>query len=270
MTVIVLDEAKLNWLAAKHIYFYRSGTRPNINQKLSWLPNVEVEPYVAYLHVEVRPDAHLGGYALWPMGAFSYSFSFLPTDTKVGRYCSIATGVKVIGENHPLNRLSSSPFTYDLTHKIFSQACEDLGIGFQSAGDPIVPATRNLAPIINHDVWVGADVLLGRGITIGNGAVVAAGSVVTENVPAYAIVGGAPARLIRYRFPEQTIEQLLSIGWWNYAFPDFRGIDMASDIQQQLALLEEKINLQEIIPYRPKKLRNSDLLAVSDEPSLSD
>ncbi|WP_019867606.1 CatB-related O-acetyltransferase [Methylovulum miyakonense] len=250
MTTILLDEPKLNWLAENRIYFqYLTNTsRLKAAQELRWPPHVQIEPYVAYLT----------GHHVWSMGSFSYSWSSLPMDIKIGRYCSIATGVKVMGVNHPLGRLSTSSFTYDPNFQMLFQAVEDFGKGFMAAGH----ASTKPAPIIKNDVWIGADVTLGRGITIGTGAVVGAGSLVTKDVPAYAVVGGSPAKLIKFRFPERIIEQLLTIGWWNYAFPDFRGIDMNLDIEKQLKLLEELIASEKISPYKPKKLCNSDFLAV--------
>ena len=67
---------------------------------------------------------------------------------------------------------------------------------------------------IGNDVWIGAHAQIKSGITIGTGSIVAAGAVVTKDVPPYAIVGGVPAKIIRYRFPEETVEKLLKSEWW--------------------------------------------------------
>jgi serine acetyltransferase len=69
---------------------------------------------------------------------------------------------------------------------------------------------------IGHDVWIGARVFIRDGVKIGNGAVVAAGSVVVKDVPDYAIVGGVPAKIIRYRFSEEMIAELLNLKWWEW------------------------------------------------------
>lgn len=68
---------------------------------------------------------------------------------------------------------------------------------------------------IGNDVWIGANVIILDGIEIGDGAVVAAGSVITKSVPPYAIVGGVPAKIIRYRFEKDKIEKLLILKWWD-------------------------------------------------------
>ncbi len=79
----------------------------------------------------------------------------------------------------------------------------------------IQPTIRNKPrPVLQHDVWTGNDVIIGRGITLHTGSVIGAGAVVTKDVPAYAIVGGSPARVIRKRFADRTIERLLESRWW--------------------------------------------------------
>lgn len=118
--------------------------------------------------------------------------SFSPKDTwlKIGSYCSIAEGVRfLLAGEHQLHSISTYPFKV----KIFGEAYEA-----GSKGDIIV----------QDDVWIGTNAVICSGVTIGQGAVVAAGAVVTKDVAPYAIVGGNPARLIKYRFDEPLREKL--------------------------------------------------------------
>lgn len=136
------------------------------------------------------------------VGAYSYGTCMVPGEfsggIKIGRYVSIADGVKVYLRNHPYKRLSMHPFFYNSA------------LGYVKK-DTI---TQNLLTI-GHDVWIGYGAIITPSCNyIHNGAVIAAGSVVTKNVPAYAVVGGNPASIIRYRFDEQTIAQVESSRWW--------------------------------------------------------
>ena len=74
---------------------------------------------------------------------------------------------------------------------------------------------QNFHIVIKNDVWIGSHVLLLEGITIGDGAIIAAGAVVTKDVPPYSIVGGVPAKIIKKRFDDDTIRQLLELDWWS-------------------------------------------------------
>ena len=88
---------------------------------------------------------------------------------------------------------------------------------------------------LGHDVWIGEQALILDGITIGSGAIVGAGSVVTKDVPPYAIVGGNPAKVLKYRFPADVIEALLKIAWWDW--PDYKvreALPLMSDINKFL------------------------------------
>lgn len=122
-------------------------------------------------------SAILLGHYIWQMGSFSYSWSILHMDTIVGRYCSIAKNVTIMGTNHPLERISTSSFTYDKNFCVFhlinkSMSDEDFSVMPNRSNKPNV--------IIENDVWIGEGAVLARGTRIGTGSVVATKAVVTK------------------------------------------------------------------------------------------
>lgn len=124
--------------------------------------------------------------------------------TDIGAFSSIGPNVLIGGLGcHPVDRLS--------THPAFYSARLQAGETFSKGG--IIEELPRVK--IGSDVWIGAGSIILDGINIGDGAIVAAGAVVTKDVPPYAIVGGVPARIIRYRFDEETIDALLEWRWWD-------------------------------------------------------
>ena len=123
--------------------------------------------------------------------------------TTVGKFCSIGPKCKIGLPGHTLNFLSTSP--------VFTEKNNAAGHSWISSN--IVVSDKHT--IVGNDVWIGADAILLGGVSIGNGAVIGAGAVVTKDVPPYAIVGGVPAKIIRYRFSEEVIEKLNASQWWN-------------------------------------------------------
>lgn len=124
----------------------------------------------------------------------------------IGKFCSIACGAKFLfnSANHSLASLSTYPFP------IFY---EEWGLNIQN----VAAAWDNKGDIvIGNDVWIGYEAVVLAGVTIGDGAVIGARAVVTKDVPPYAVVGGVPARLIRRRFPDDTISALLALRWWDW------------------------------------------------------
>ena len=122
---------------------------------------------------------------------------------KIGNYCSFATGINAITTNHRIHWFSTHPC---LANEYFG--------GILYKGYPDDGQKHGLE--ICNDVWIATNVLILPGCKkIGNGAIVGAGSVVTHDVPPYAIVAGNPARVLRYRFDEETIKKLEATEWWN-------------------------------------------------------
>lgn len=125
----------------------------------------------------------------------------------MGKFCSIASEVRIFGGAEHKTALVS---TYPLKHFFAGVAV-----------DPNVCSKGNT--VIENDVWIGMRAVILSGVHIGNGAVIGAGTIVTHDVPDYAIVAGNPAKLIRYRFAPEQIEELLNIRWWDW--PDDRIIE---------------------------------------------
>lgn len=144
-------------------------------------------------------------------GSYVGNESSLPA-CKIGKYCSISWNVKLVAGMHPTkNWVSTYPgffskATAACCHYVTEQKFEEL---------KYADSDHRYFCEIGNDVWIGAHVLLMNGVKIGDGAIIAAGAVVTEDVPNYAIVGGVPAKVIRYRFEEKEIEFLNELQWWN-------------------------------------------------------
>ncbi len=118
-----------------------------------------------------------------------------------GSFCSIGPDVTVFAKvDHPINLVSTYPFKTMMLHP--EQGNQD--------------AVTKGGITIGHDVWIGARAMVMSGVTIGHGAIVGAGAVVAKDVPPYAVVVGNPGRIIRHRFDEDTIEQLLKLCWWDW------------------------------------------------------
>lgn len=127
--------------------------------------------------------------------------------TSIGAFSSIGPNISLGGLGwHPTDRLS--------THPAFYSTRLQAGASFTQPGDSIAQEHELPRTIVGSDVWIGVGSIVLDGLCIGDGAVIAAGAVVTRDVPPYAIVGGVPARIIRYRFDEATITALLDWRWW--------------------------------------------------------
>ncbi|MDQ8953468.1 CatB-related O-acetyltransferase [Acinetobacter rudis] len=204
-------------MADKNIFFKTHGGHRHSNtEQIYFDDGCQIEPYTAFLY----------GSNIYSMGSFSYSWSSLPTDTIVGRYCSIAKNVSVIGVRHPYEWVTTSSSTYDKYFIIFKKFIQDNNQNTRHFKLP--NPSRNHGLIIGNDVWIGAGAVLKRDLIIGDGAVIAANSVITKDVPPYAIVGGNPAKVIKYRFDEETINKLISLKWWEYAFTDIQSLDVSN------------------------------------------
>ncbi len=120
----------------------------------------------------------------------------------VGNFCSIAAHVKIyLGGNHRTDWVTTYPFGH-INQKIFNK--------FDGKGHPATKGDVN----IGNDVWIGENAVILSGVTIGDGAIIANNSHVVKNVEPYSIVGGNPAKHIKYRFTEDQIKNLLEIKWW--------------------------------------------------------
>lgn len=135
-----------------------------------------------------------------------HHYPFIGDRLVIGKFCAIAEGARFImnGANHAMSGFSTYPFN------IFGNGWEE---GFDES-----TWTRELRgdTVLGHDVWIGMEAVILPGVEIGHGAVVAAKAVVPHDVPPYAIVAGNPAKVVKMRFDQRTIDRLLALSWWDW------------------------------------------------------
>lgn len=144
------------------------------------------------------------------MGYASYmGDNNLFTDCNIGKFCSIGSNIRLVSSSHAIeNVISTYPAFFSNKFNYFSFVDKPL---YEE-----IPKTSNGYSLeVGNDVWIGDNVLIKGGITVGNGAVIAMGAVVTKDVPDFAIVGGVPAKIIRYRFSGEEISKLNKLKWWD-------------------------------------------------------
>lgn len=165
-------------------------------------------------HVIIH-DSHIGAWTeLGPRTHISEStfgdYSYAAGDASIvyadiGKFCSIASHVRINPGNHPMWRVTQHHMTYRRKQ-----------YGFGDDDHAFFDWRRSHRCVIGHDVWIGHGAVVMPGISIGHGAVIGAGAVVTKDVEPYAVAVGVSARTIRKRFPEPVIERLLKIAWWDW------------------------------------------------------
>jgi acetyltransferase-like isoleucine patch superfamily enzyme len=160
----------------------------------------KIEYPVHFMHqVLVYGSVCIGKYTYINVNSIVYPL------VKIGRFCSIARNCEIGVAEHPIYFVSTHPFQFNKT--IFKSK-EYLDI-------QKVKWLGHRETIIGNDVWIGAKAIIKTGLCIGDGAVIASGAVVTKDIPPYAIVGGVPAKILKYRFTDPIIKELLDIKWWD-------------------------------------------------------
>ena len=163
-------------------------------------PNIIVGDYTIYNDFKNNPKNFERNNVL-------YHYPINNDKLVIGKFCSIACGAKFIfnSANHTLSSLSTYPFP--IFFEEWELDVKNITNAWDNKGDIV----------IGNDVWIGYEAVIMAGVTIGDGAIIGTGAVVTKDIPPYTIVGGIPAKPIRKRFKQETIDILLKIKWWNWS-----------------------------------------------------
>lgn len=187
-------------IPVKQIY-PRTGDKETIYLKhVITNPNITVGDFTMYNDFVNDPT-------LFEKNNVLYHYPINHDKLQIGKFCSIACGAKFLfnSANHALSSLSTYPFP--IFFEEWGLEKEDVAEAWDNKGDII----------IGNDVWIGYEAVILAGVTIGDGAIIGARAVVTKDVPPYTIVGGVPAKPIRKRFNEETIDILLKLKWWDWS-----------------------------------------------------
>ena len=253
MHKIIVSDELLSFFNQNRIYFSAFGNdkvqgRFRVGESVIFTPDVKIEPYTCYIN----------GSFLYSFGSFSFSRSPLAPYVKVGRFCSIGARLSILGIDHPKSRFTTSSITYDRQAIICSQFFAD---------NPELPnfqtnnteAKNSLGVEIGNDVWIGEDVTIARGVKVGDGAILAAKAMITKDVPPYAIMGGIPAKPIKYRFTPRQIESLIALQWWIYDLKDLINFKSDVPIDDFIPIVKGSIADGTLKPYQPSSITIKEL-----------
>jgi acetyltransferase-like isoleucine patch superfamily enzyme len=228
-------------LTDKNIFFDLEGNKlllfgPNCDIGFATTKTVRMHAYTR-IEKNVRLDCEEVG-----------SYTFINEDVsirrckKIGNFCAIGSGAHIGVIQYPTNSLSVSEFFYGKKNWNWSNKQYDWENTYSKF------ELKSLIEIGN-DVWIGANAIIMPGVKVGDGAIIASNAVVTKDVPPYAIVGGVPAHIIKYRFSENLINRLLELQWWQYNPEVVNGLNIShvnnellEDIQERIHTYGQKIN----------------------------
>ncbi|WP_373505792.1 DapH/DapD/GlmU-related protein [Aestuariivirga sp.] len=189
--------------------------------------NASVRKSTLGAYVEIGEGAHI---LETVMGDYSYTaryadiaYSFL------GKFVNVAAFTRINPGEHPHHRASLHHFMYRSSYFWPDETDESAVFDW-----------RRSRPVhIGHDTWIGHAAVIMKGVTIGNGAIIAANSVVTKDVAPYAVVGGTPAQLLKWRHPDNVAQRLQTLAWWDWdhlklkaALPDFRALSAEAFVEK--------------------------------------
>lgn len=168
-------------------------------------PQIEVGDYTIYNDFVADP-------LLFEKNNVLYHYPIHKEKLIIGKFCSIACGMKFLFNCANHTQKSLSTYTFPLFYEEWELEKSNITTAWDNKGDIV----------IGNDVWIGYEAVIMAGVHIGDGAIIAARAVVTKDVPPYTIVGGIPAKEIRKRFDADVIQQLLMLKWWNWSTDKIR------------------------------------------------
>jgi len=162
-------------------------------------PNIEIGDYTMY-------NDFVSDTAEFERNNVLYHYPINHDKLKIGKFCSIACGAKFLfnSANHTMRSLST--YTFPIFYEEWGLKRENVADAWDNKGNIV----------IGNDVWIGYESVILAGVTIGDGAIIGTRAVVTKDVPPYTIVGGVPAKIIRKRYSDEIISELLHIKWWDW------------------------------------------------------